>query len=76
MYGLKCDTADAKAYYDSIFRLYASWGVDFVKCDDIAREYPHCRREIELISDAVKNCGRDMVLSLSPVPRPWSRRSI
>ena len=70
MYGLKCDTADAKAYYDSIFRLYASWGVDFVKCDDIAREYPHCRREIELISDAVKNCGRDMVLSLSPGPAP------
>jgi hypothetical protein len=70
MYGLRCDTPDAKAYYESIFRLYASWGVDFVKCDDIAREYPHCRREIELISDAVKNCGRDMVLSLSPGPAP------
>ena len=50
MYGLKCDTPDAKAYYDSIFRLYAEWGVDYVKCDDIAREYPRCRREIELIS--------------------------
>ena len=70
MYGLKCDTPDAKAYYDSIFRLYASWGVDFVKCDDIAREYPHCRREIELISEACRNCGREMVLSLSPGPAP------
>ena len=68
VYGLKCDTADAKAYYDSIFRLYASWGVDFVKCDDIAREYPHCQREIELISEACRNCGREMVLSLSPGP--------
>jgi len=70
MYGLKCDTPAAKAYYDSIFRLYASWGVDFVKCDDIAREYPHCRREIELISEACRNSGRDMVLSLSPGPAP------
>ena len=25
----------AQAYYDSIFQLYASWGVDFVKVDDI-----------------------------------------
>ncbi len=70
MYGLRCDTPDAKAYYDSIFRLYASWGVDFVKCDDIAREYPRCRREIELISEACRNCGRDIVLSLSPGPAP------
>ena len=70
MYGLRCDTPDAKAYYDSIFRLYASWGVDFVKCDDIAREYPHCKREIELISEACRTCGRDIVLSLSPGPAP------
>ena len=70
MYGLRCDTPDAKAYYDSIFRLYASWGVDFVKCDDIAREYPRCRREIELISECCRNCGREIVLSLSPGPAP------
>ena len=72
MYGLKCEQveAGAQAYYDSIFELYASWGVDFVKVDDIAREYPHCRREIELISKACRNCGRDMVLSLSPGPAP------
>ena len=70
MYGLRCELPAAKDYYDSIFRLYASWGVDFIKCDDIAREYPHCRREIELISDACRNCGREMVLSLSPGPAP------
>ncbi len=70
MYGLRCDTPGARAYYDSIFRLYASWGVDFVKCDDIAREYPHCQREIELISEACRHCGRDIVLSLSPGPAP------
>ena len=70
MYGLRCDTPQARAYYDSIFRLYASWGVDFVKCDDIAREYPHCRKEIEVISAACRDCGRGMVLSLSPGPAP------
>ena len=70
MYGLRCELPAARDYYDSLFRLYASWGVDFVKCDDIAREYPHCRREIEVISEACRSCGRDMVLSLSPGPAP------
>lgn len=70
MYGLRCEKEAARAYYDSIFRLYAAWGVDFVKCDDIAREYPHCQREIEVISEACRSCGRDMVLSLSPGPAP------
>ncbi|MBR3098662.1 MAG: glycoside hydrolase family 27 protein [Clostridia bacterium] len=70
MYGLKCELPEARAYYDSIFRLYAGWGVDFVKCDDIAREYPHCRKEIEVISEACRACGREMVLSLSPGPAP------
>jgi len=70
MYGLKCEREAAQDYYASIFALYAEWGVDFVKCDDIAREYPHCQREIELISEASRNCGRDIVLSLSPGPAP------
>ncbi len=73
MYGLKCDHPGAKAYYDSLFSLYADWGVDFVKCDDIAREYPRCQREIELISEACRGCGRDIVLSLSPGPAPLER---
>ena len=72
MYGLKCDdqTEGSLDYYKSLFDLYATWGVDFVKVDDIAREYPHCRREIELISQAVRECSRDIVLSLSPGPAP------
>ncbi len=73
MYGLKSELPQAADYYDSIFRLYASWGVDFVKCDDIAREYPHCKREIELISEACRKSGRDIVLSLSPGPAPLER---
>ena len=70
MYGVRQDHPGAKAWYDSIFTQYAEWGVDFVKCDDIAREYPHCKREIELISNACRDCGRDIVLSLSPGPAP------
>ena len=73
MYGLKCDHPGAKAYYDSLFALYADWGVDFVKCDDIAREYPHCEREIELISQACRGCGREIALSLSPGPAPLEK---
>ena len=73
MYGTRSDIPAAQAYYDSIFRLYAQWGVDYVKCDDIAREYPHCAREIEIISAAARNCGRDIALSLSPGPAPLER---
>lgn len=75
MYGLKCETLEqaARDYYNSIFKLYAEWGVDFIKLDDIAREYPHCKREIELMSEACAGCGRDMVLSLSPGPAPLDR---
>ncbi|MBR2316224.1 MAG: glycoside hydrolase family 27 protein [Clostridia bacterium] len=74
MYGVDPRAEGAQEYYDSIFRLYASWGVDFVKVDDIAvTEFaPHnpysARGEIEMIRKAIDNCGRDMVLSLSPGP--------
>ena len=37
MYGLDITKEGAQAYYDSLFELYAEWGVDFVKCDDICR---------------------------------------
>ena len=73
MYGLRCDLPGARAYYESIFKLYAEWGVDYIKCDDIAREYPHCEKEIEVLSAACRASGRDMVLSLSPGPAPLER---
>lgn len=68
MYGVDPDKEGARAYYDSLFALYASWGVDFIKCDDIARELPHEEKELILLSEALHGCGRDMVLSLSPGP--------
>ncbi|MCL2364003.1 MAG: alpha-galactosidase [Defluviitaleaceae bacterium] len=72
MYGVNPAADGAQAYYDSLFALYASWGVDFVKVDDIAtsRLYPFFREEIEMLRLAIDRCGRDMVLSLSPGPAP------
>lgn len=67
MYGTNTRCPGARDYYNSIFELYAEWGVDFVKVDDICRN-DHNEGEITLIADAIKNSGRDMVLSLSPGP--------
>lgn len=67
MYGVDPEKG-GKAYYDSIFALYASWDVDFIKCDDICRELPHEEAELVALSQALKECGREMVLSLSPGP--------
>ena len=74
MYGLDMSKEGAQDYYDSIFALYAQWGVDFVKVDDICNTnmYPHnpysAEKEIEAIAKAIEKCGREMVLSLSPGP--------
>ena len=64
MYGVDPSKEGAQEYYNSLFELYASWDVDFVKVDDIAR--PYHAGEVELIRNAIDNCGRGMVLSLSP----------
>ena len=63
----------AQEYYNSIFDLYASWGVDFIKVDDIAR--PYHRAEIEMIHKAIMQTGRPMVLSLSPGETPLGQVS-
>ena len=68
MYGVDPDKEGAREYYESLFELYASWDVDFIKCDDICRELPHEESELVLLSSSLRNCGREMVLSLSPGP--------
>ncbi len=79
MYGVNPNADGAQQYYNSLFELYASWGVDFVKVDDIANtEFkPHdpysAKAEIEMIRKAIDSCGRDMVLSLSPGPAQLDR---
>lgn len=68
MCGLDMSRDGAQEYYDSLFELYAGWGVDFVKVDDIAR--PYHKAEIEAIHKAIEKTGREMVLSLSPGAAP------
>lgn len=72
MYGVDPAIPGAQAYYNSIFALYAEWGVDFVKVDDIAssRIYGAHPAEIAMIRSAIDTCGRPIVLSLSPGPAP------
>ena len=78
MYGVNPDAPGGQAYYDSVFALFAAWGVDYVKVDDIANtEFkPHdpysAKREIEMMRLAIDRSGRPMVLSLSPGPAPVS----
>lgn len=68
MYGVDPNNDGARKYYESIFKLYAEWGVDFIKLDDICREMPRFQQELELISDCLQNCGREIVFSISPGP--------
>ncbi len=67
-YGVK-NNAAGQAYYDSIAKLYASWGVDFVKADCIA-SHPYKPDEIRMLRAALDRTGRPIVLSLSPGPTP------
>ncbi|MBD0823994.1 NPCBM/NEW2 domain-containing protein [Aestuariibaculum marinum] len=58
----------AQEYYNSIFDMYASWGLDFVKVDDLSR--PYHTDEIEMIRKAIDQTGRPIVLSMSPGATP------
>ena len=68
MYGVDMSKPGAQSYYDSAVALYASWGVDFIKADDMSR--PYHQAEIEGLHKAIVHSGRSMVLSLSPGPAP------
>lgn len=58
------DNEFGQLYYNSIMDLYASWGVDFIKIDDLSR--PFYTDEIHMIRKAIDQTGRPIVLSLSP----------
>ncbi len=68
MWGLDMTKPGAQTYLDSLFKLYAQWGVDFVKVDDLSS--PYSALEIEGYQKAIRASGRPMVLSLSPGPTP------
>ena len=72
MYGVDPTKEGAQAYYNSLFELYASWEVDYIKADDMMYQNYH-KGEIEMIHKAIENCGRPMVLSLSCGEAPLSQ---
>jgi hypothetical protein len=61
------DNAAGQAYYDSMLKLYAGWGLDYIKVDCIS-DHPYRPTEIKQIAAAIKKTGRPIVLSLSPGP--------
>jgi len=58
----------AQEYYNSLFELFAEWGVDYVKIDDISR--PYQTADVEMVRNAINKTGRKIVLSLSPGSTP------
>ncbi|KAJ7539241.1 hypothetical protein O6H91_11G082300 [Diphasiastrum complanatum] len=59
-------TEGGKAFINSLYQQYASWGVDFVKLDCVFGEDDMSLDEITTVSKAIVNTGRPMVYSLSP----------
>ena len=71
MWGIDTTKPGAQAYYDSIAELYAGWGVDFIKADDMG-SHLYQPAEMKALSSAIRKTGRPMVLSISPGPAPVS----
>jgi len=63
MFGVNSNAA-GRAWYDSCARLWALWGVDYVKVDDLSQ--PYHLAEVEMIRRAIDRCGRSIVFSTSP----------
>ncbi|MBS1564898.1 MAG: glycoside hydrolase family 27 protein, partial [Bacteroidetes bacterium] len=68
MYGLDMSKPGAQEYLNSLLDLYASWGVDFIKVDDLSR--PYHKAEVEGYKKAIEHCGRPVLFSLSPGATP------
>src|SRR6266540_367149 len=70
MYGVRGDTAAGQAWYDSILAQYASWGIDFVKIDDMLNNTTkqYHQAEANALRMAADKTGRAIALSFSPGP--------
>lgn len=62
MHGVDMTKPGSQEYYNSVFNQFAEWGIDFVKIDDVTN-FP---AEMEAYAKAIEQCGRPMMLSLSP----------
>ena len=69
MYTVVPGKTGAQEYYNSLFELYASWGLDFIKIDDLSSPI-YISGEIEMIRKAIDRTGRRIVLSTSPGETP------
>lgn len=69
MYTVVPGKPGAQEYYNSLFELYASWGLDFVKIDDLSSPI-YFEEEINMIRKAIDRTGRKIVLSTSPGETP------
>jgi alpha-galactosidase len=69
MWGVDVSRPGGQEYYNSIAELYASWGVDFVKADDMG-SHRFQPAEIAALRTALDRTGRPIVLSISPGPAP------
>lgn len=68
MKGINGDHQGAEKYYQSLIKLYSEWGIDYIKMDDVSRDYHGV--DIELVSKAISEIDPSIVLSLAPGPLP------
>jgi hypothetical protein len=69
MYTIVPGKEGSQEYYNSIVELYASWGVDFIKVDDLSSPI-YFTGEVEMIRKAIDRTGRKIILSTSPGETP------
>ncbi len=69
MWGVDTTRPGSQEYYDSIVELYVSWGVDFIKADDMG-SHLYQPAEMKALHRAIIKSGRPIVLSISPGPAP------
>jgi hypothetical protein len=67
MFGVVSNAA-GQAWYDSCARLWASWGVDYIKVDDLSR--PYHTAEVEMVRRSIDKSGRSIIFSTSPGETP------
>jgi len=61
-YGIDMSKPGAQEFYNSLVNQMAEWGVDLIKYDDLV-PFPE---EVKGVTNAIAQCGRPIVLSLSP----------
>ena len=71
MRGVNIKKPGGQEYYNSVLELYASWGIDMVKVEDILN--PFHLDEIEGLHNAVINVEEPIVLCLSTGASPLSQ---